>query len=621
MIKLKILLLFFICSSTIYAQKEQKNDLFYKYWQYKERFYKNFIRIDWGSDGIGKFEEIETGNPAWYGRYEKAGYSLPASTHHPTRNNYWWPTDPNTPFKQSHCNLNPDLSTENGVLAWSEDTGGYLGLYLAVLASEYALLVQNGEKLQAEKTLEEIYLALQAFRRLNMTANRWVTRYLAVVPDFECKKDWTEDLSGYSGLTIRCDVPYRFWKEFHHPTVSKHVSYGQVNPKGTDEFGAIPLGSSKYRCADLPNGVPDIRNIYSASQLSCQAQPHCGYKVSDCKFLYMAPNDQNKLAPEILAEKYMSQDQTIGLLLGLCFIKRFIPADALHQSPDGAVSILIIATEITKSLASSLGGSGKAFYVPPCLGQPDNYAGKNGCGYDWRFTKYGICKAITYITGEAFCSGNYFNFSTILVQGFVIGKKPLLINIEGSNEKRRMNYCFYHTLVALANPKKVFLQHAMKDAQEYAPWVEPFYPLLRKILHQIPDSLMVNAGHLAGIDYRSYEGLLEKILKSYNCDGNCVPAKKLTDCNVPGYPQSNLSCESGFVHHADERTGNRLAEWYSYGDDFYGNGLDFMLLYNMYRLSFPSDDAPTYRDILSAPNYKSPQLGDGKYLLILREEE
>ena len=581
----QLIVILFLCiyNSVVYAQFTEEDVLNQKYWQYKSRFYQNFIRIDWGGDGIGIFQEYKKGNPAWYGHFEKAGYSIPAAAHHPTRNKYWWPLDPNTPFKKSYCNLNPDLSNENGALAWSEDTGCYLGLYLAVLSTEYALQIRNGAKDEAAKTLEEIYLALQAFRRLNMTANRWVERYLEVVPEFKCNDSWIADMSGFSGLAIRNDVPYSFWEEFHKPA-TVHSRFGKINPTASDEYGKMPEEKPGYHCADRPNAIPDIRNIYAPGQLSCQAHPLCGYEEKDCHFLYLAPNDPKKLAPEILAEKYMSQDQVIGLLLGLAFIKKFIPDDILHQSPEGPVSVVLMSKKIAKALVSNLGGPGQGFYLPPCIGKPDNYAGTNTCGYDWRYTKYGICETVNFICSEEVCKGNYFNFSSVLVQGFTLGEKPIVVVSEGKNEKRRMNYSFYHTLVALSNPKRIPLKNAIKDGREYTPWIEPYYPLLRMLLHDIPEKEMLEAG--SERLFEQYPERMRRILNSYSFNGNCIPAKKRSDCFADGYPHTNLDCESDFVHHPDERTGNRITEWFPYSDDFCGNGLDYMLMYNIYKLSF-----------------------------------
>ena len=562
-----------------------------KYIAYKQKFYSNFIRIDWGGDGIGAFK---TGDAELkIGHYEKAGYSIPASGHHPTRNRYFWPTDPNKPAAESLCNLNPELSNENGLLTWSEDSGVYLGLYLAMLSMEYEILKREGNETRMKQTLEEIFLILQAFRRLNMTANRWVEQYQKARPDFKCQESWEADYSGYSGIAIRCDVPFSFWRAFHQKATN-YKNHGLVNPPASDEYGKIPTDKVGYRCADLPNGIPDLVNIYAPSQLCCQMHPLCGYKDSESPFAYLSPVAPEKTAPEIHAEKYFSQDQVIGMLFGLAFVKKFVGTEAVHYSNDGRFNILEMSQKIAFSLSASLDGMANAFYEPPCLGKPSNYAAINSCGYDWRFTKYGICGALEYICGEKICNGNYFNFSTLLVQGFILGEKPLLLNASGTNEKRRMNYSFYHMLLTVANFNKIPLENSIKDGKMYSPWIEPFYALCRMQLHDISEFNMKQSSKNQKFAYEQYMMTMQEILLSYGQKGNCIPASKKSDCYSGDYPHTNIKCESDYVHHPNEITANRIVEWYPYQDDYFGNGIDFMLMYNLYRLSFPYEKRPSY---------------------------
>lgn len=587
--------IFLLCCTVLnlLAQKDLERNLFEKYNTYKELFYSNFIRIDWGGDGIGKFIERDS-SFVNFGFYEKSGFSLPAAAHHPTKNRYWWGTDPTTAVNKSLCNLNPDLSNDIGLLAWSEDSGLYLGLYLAMLSTEYELLKRDNQQLQMKMTLEEIYLALQAFRRLNMTANRWITQYLEALPSLKCVDDWTEQTNGYSAITIRSDIPYHFWREFHK-SAKKYTNYGLVNPPATDKFGKIPNEKAGYRCVDLPDGIPDVRNIYASSQLCCQGNPHCAYSMDDSPFAQLAPNDPRKIAAELHAEKFFSQDQVIGLLLGLAFVKKYIPEDAIHLGPDGPVSIFEMTKNIAKSLVLGLGGPSRGFYRPACIGKPDSYKGSNLCGYDWRFTKYGICEAVNFICAENICKGNFFNYSSILVQGFTLGNKPLVVNRAGDNENRRMNYTFYHMLLALSNPDRIPLGNSIKDGLEYAPWIEPFYPLIRMTLHDISEFDMKKAGKNYGFAYEQYLWKMQAILGSYADKGNCIPHKIKSDCYEGDYPHTNINCENGFIHHPDERTANRISEWFPYQQDLYGNGVDYMFMYNLYRLSFPHEKRPPYR--------------------------
>ncbi len=109
--------------------------------------------------------------------------------------------------------------------------------YWTTLATEYALLIQNGQTEEAQRTLEELYLGLQAYRRMDMLANCMAEeRYEEITDNFEVEpsgdnhclcgskyvdapgayndnfKTDTEDncpfqadLSGYTGFALRED--------------------------------------------------------------------------------------------------------------------------------------------------------------------------------------------------------------------------------------------------------------------------------------------------------------------------------------------------------------------------------------------------------------------------------
>jgi hypothetical protein len=54
MMKIIFILFFIAAAALIFAQNtDTETELFQKYIRYKERFYRNFIRIDWGGNGIG----------------------------------------------------------------------------------------------------------------------------------------------------------------------------------------------------------------------------------------------------------------------------------------------------------------------------------------------------------------------------------------------------------------------------------------------------------------------------------------------------------------------------------------------------------------------------------------
>jgi hypothetical protein len=113
-------------------------------------------------------------------------------------------------------------------------------------------------------------------------------------------------------------------------------------------------------------------------------------------------------------------------------------------------------------------------------------------------------------------------------------------------------------------------------------------------LHDISEFNMKQSSKNQKFAYEQYMMTMQEILLSYGQKGNCIPASKKSDCYSGDYPHTNIKCESDYVHHPNEITANRIVEWYPYQDDYFGNGIDFMLMYNLYRLSFPYEKRPSY---------------------------
>ena len=139
-LKRLLVLLLTITTLPIYAQLTTDEANLQRYWSYRERFKKEFIKI---------------GN--------EQGNSIPMGE----RNTYF-----------------PKLNWGDGCV--------HLGYYLATLATEYKLLSNAGEDVQP--TLNELYYAINAVRRLDETAERYF------------QNNPTGPLN-FNGFFIRDDVP------------------------------------------------------------------------------------------------------------------------------------------------------------------------------------------------------------------------------------------------------------------------------------------------------------------------------------------------------------------------------------------------------------------------------
>ncbi len=170
----------------------EDNNLLEKYWASREDLRNNFVvnsidevTGDLLSDGIGTFDCDNN-------TYTMFGQGIPAN---------YIVANPNA--------SNEDNNYEN-TAHWGDATI-YLGRYIATLCTEYELLGRNGQIAAKKRTLNELFLALQAYRRINMTANRLYRRYQECT-GIDCPA--APDLSGYSGFFIRDDVRWSLEEQF-----------------------------------------------------------------------------------------------------------------------------------------------------------------------------------------------------------------------------------------------------------------------------------------------------------------------------------------------------------------------------------------------------------------------
>lgn len=128
----RLLILFFLLSNCFckvsLSQSESEN--LKKYWNYRDRLKKYFLKIGSGP-----------------------GESLPAEN------------------RCEGCIQNGNLITSK--IRWGDATI-HLGYYIAVLASEYKLLMDAQQFEEAQKTKNELFYAIQAANRLDFNAEGYL---------------------------------------------------------------------------------------------------------------------------------------------------------------------------------------------------------------------------------------------------------------------------------------------------------------------------------------------------------------------------------------------------------------------------------------------------------------
>ena len=288
---MKKIIFFILGFYTISLFSQSYYDNLKKYWYYRQRFKKYFIKI--GT------------NP---------GESLPMSLRG---------------YNDSH--------SSHQQFDWGQTTI-FLGEYIGVLATEYYLLKNHGYYEHAEQTREELNNALHAAIRKDYATAHWP-------PIVENCGPYT----GFNGFFLRDDVP----ADFDTSGLNNGLTYTDF-----DEIIANHL-----------EGTPNICN-----------EVHSGYTEN--------VNDVNSL------DNLESQDEAIGLYLGLALVVRCLP----HYSEENVMARLL-AERIFEKWRNGM----FILYLPCSINNHITPPGGNSVFYE-----FGWLNAVNWITGDGYLVPDLF---------------------------------------------------------------------------------------------------------------------------------------------------------------------------------------------------------------------
>ncbi len=280
------------------------------YWNYQNQFEEHFINFpldEYGnltSDGIGIWNDDKL-------QYSEAGMSLPAT----------------------HINLPGNLVSGNEFqsgVGLGADCTISLGQLMANLSMQYDLHLKAGNTNNARITLNKIFLCLQAYRRLDMTANRITHIFLTETQlcGYETAKnpDVPLNVTGYTGWFLRDDMPWGFTVNNDCNEEEEYLCI-QNGPFGS--YNRFFNFAQKQFCDDCGSKT-DRQRLCSLGHDKWTKELNCG-TTDPCDV---------KFNLDIRNFIFMSQDQMNGILYGLSYIKRFVPKRAFVEliGPNGQIS-------------------------------------------------------------------------------------------------------------------------------------------------------------------------------------------------------------------------------------------------------------------------------------------
>jgi hypothetical protein len=569
---LRLFLFLLICiSNPLFAIHPVNNDSDYyrlvlKYWQYRETFYRHFILIDRDAsgcihDGIGSSTE----DPC---SFSKESYSLPA-----TSISVAWSGDlafgernnPQSPFYDPECMKNVHWDQSKGkrfnIINLSSETPSQLGWYIQVLATEYENLRRYGQKEQMRRSLEELFLALQAIRRLDMQAQ-------CIFNELYQQKKNCKDCSV-------CDKTFRVKGEHSKLTKVKPNQNCAFQMRLDGYYGFIIREDGTQGLGEALHDPSEEKwNIDATSSYHAMIKSPCTKQLQDrACFLYAH-------------QGFQSQDQVIGLLNGLVFVKKFIPKDATIKTCEGKeYHVLDIATKIVDALVNRIDENPKDFIEFPfskaCI-KNKNWLGvkkrtnlNNFEGGQSSTTIYGMKMIQSYFHDKKINSNfrEKFYYKQLL-------KQTLKTDNNVGN--------FWLLLEAISNPKSN--PSFSKNCIEYD-----------KQIYLLMNETLFGKNNNNSLPKTWYT----KLLNNAPCNGLCMKNSEYGSDRSKQWPLFDCANAPGWVNGERWDGGKKQHEVYDEKEYFpkskINNGLDYMSLFNLYSLyysnhGFPIDELKYIKD-------------------------
>jgi hypothetical protein len=245
-------------------------------------------------------------------------------------------------------------------LKYGGDSGLNLGKKIALLSMEYAWLKDEADP-RATTVLQELFLALQAYRRLDMTANQLLLKYYRFIRQETCFEQLTEQgirLDGYTGFFIRDDLWFTL------------ASKGQ-------EVGTSPW-YPRYADGALLDAFRKL-----------EKEGACNERDGNFIFCFQDLLDFHL---------FNSQDQIIGLMHGLAFAKRFISQEEFVEVKGERFYIRNLVHNISNALWIKTKSCSRSMRIPNCQADCDSW--KHGTGSNTKAFQKGITQIYNYISND-----------------------------------------------------------------------------------------------------------------------------------------------------------------------------------------------------------------------------
>lgn len=440
-------------------------------------------------------------------------------------------------------------------VSWSDGNSNF-NHWLGILATEYRLLKDNEQDYQ--ETLSMLIYSMIALERLDLYSE-YALRKHHKTDTAECEYELIHYPEDINGFLIRDDVSLGFWRQYFRHFKS---DYGWHNSTGD--------GTNRYlsvfqKGVIAKEGMSQDNIIYLMQSLALVKK-----LVDDENISKIEINFINDYIPDYLKSKKILQDNIISFDNWVDDLTDRLVKRCFHEYPEQEV-VLKITDDKAYPSKTKFGGIMSSYWYISNPVTNDLVAEGNGEDMGVWMNSYGIAEAAHFITGKNYHSDgsekglNAYLFKALLFKNLKFlkhGGFPIPDNID--------DYMFR----ALASISDINWEIESYDllfllGDKRPGWTYEHNPLILYILH--PDKY--KNVYAPGIDFFEKDRKYYKELLGYAPFNGPTTDYRRTDY----HPYWSSSSRLNWPNNKGNRNIREVREY---------AGMDYMLLYNLYRLVF-----------------------------------
>lgn len=444
-------------------------------------------------------------------------------------------------------------------VSWSDGNANF-NHWLGILSTEYRLLKNNGQ--DYSETLKMLVYAMLAIERLDLYSEYALRLQHGLIKEGEIGIKYPDDINGF---LIRDDVSMGFWKQYH---AKFGPSFGSVNARkdatgsylSVFEKGVIPKeGMSQDNICYMMQGLALVKKLVDN-------EPIQGIKM----------NFINSYIPDYLSSKGIIRNNVVHFDVWVDDIVDRLIGQMYHDYPERRIGLKPKNKMKARPYETNFGAvqTSRWYITNPVTN--DMVAEGNGEDMGVWINSYGIAEAASVLTGKNYHNdGSNYGLSKYVFMS-VLFKDARILGLGGFALPYGLDDYMLRALATVGDinrggEKSTALFYLLDDKREK--WTYEHNPLILYLLFPEKYSKIYHSGvELYDSDRIWYSELLMLAPK----DG---PSTDTTRADWSKYwsSTSRLNWPSNI-------TGRRQLE-----NPYEYCGMDYMFLYNLYRLVFASE--------------------------------